>query len=395
MLAPGSLVIDLIFDAKAELEPTAVLDALGGPEIAESRQLVDPDMQDPRWELELTPSMPFRRRGERRLLLIDPTDAPIHDNPNENSVAEIDFRPEKTRLLAMCEALDVRSARIFGLGMWGSAVIAAKSAQDLRGLCLITWALDPSMDVSGRRRETPLARPEFEEKLAAYDKRLEELDEKQILENIGPAKFERHGDYLVLDVLDGKGYWDLIKSLEMEAAIAAVERFSVLPGAPQGAPQQSEPEPAADEAPASDDVSDETPVPPLAVAELAGRLLLLFPPDRFDRDVAAALGKKDWGSVIGRADPIGGRERDTLHVSGGDFVAPLEFLSEVFIEGTPLSRSVFDELAIKQADGTRTLEVHCPRFGQVVLIDMADQGRFISSAAMGDALQATIRGHYG
>jgi hypothetical protein len=80
----------------------------------------------------------------------------------------------------------------------------------------------------------------------------------------------------------------------------------------------------------------------------------------------------------------------------------------VFVEGTPLSRPVFEQLSTKQDDGTRTLEVHCPRFGQVVLIDMtnnkdmssktadtANKPRFISSAVNGGAaLQEAIRGHY-
>ena len=177
MLQADSLVIDLIFEANAELEPAAVLEALGGEEVAVGRQLVDPDMQDPRWELELSPSMPFRQRGERRLMIIDGAAGPtIHDT---------DLRDEKERMIAMCEALDVRAARIFALGNWGNAAICAKSARDLRALCLIAWALDPRIDAEGRQRATPLERPEFEEKLLTYEKRLEELDEKQILANVG------------------------------------------------------------------------------------------------------------------------------------------------------------------------------------------------------------------
>ena len=44
----------------------ALVAALGGPEVATNRKILDPDMQDPRFEMELSPSFPFRRRGERR-----------------------------------------------------------------------------------------------------------------------------------------------------------------------------------------------------------------------------------------------------------------------------------------------------------------------------------------
>ena len=174
----------------------------------------------------------------------------------------------------------------------------------------------------------------------------------------------------------------------MEIAVAAFDRFSVIPGAPQG-PRPAEPEKPGP-APAPEPTG-----PALGVGELAGRILLLFPLERFDLDVAAAMGKKDWESVVNRADPLGGEARDELFRTGGEFVAPVEFLSEVFVEGTPLSRPVFDKLAIDHGDGTRTLDVHCPRFGQVVLIDIPGGGRYISSAvAGGSELQQAIRSHY-
>ncbi len=398
MLAIDSLVIDLIFTANAEIDPRAVLDALGGEEIASARQIVDPDMQDPRWELELTPSMPFRRRDERRLLIIDSSMAPLRADPRENSVAEIDFRPEKERLLKLCESLNVRAARLMGLGVWGSAVIATRNAVDLRALCLISWALDPSTDMQGRRRANPLGREEFEEKLMAYEKRLEELDEKQILENLGPAKLERRGDFMVVDVLDGKGHWDLIHSLEMEAAIGATHRFSVIVGAPQGksasSPQSEKPKPTAKPA-ASQAAPAGAPVkPPLRVIEHQGEMVIVFPRDRFDLEIAAAIGKKDWEAVIKSGDLLTGEQRDTLHEKGGGFIAPLEFLSEVFVDGTPLTRSVFEAKSMRQGDDSQTLDVHCPRFGQVHLIAFKDRSRFISSVAIDSSIKETIRESY-
>ena len=161
MLPPDSLVIDLIFRAGAELDPENLVLAMGGNEVAESRKLLDPDMVDPRFELTMSPSMPFRRRGERRLLLIDDSVAPLRPDIEKDPVCSVDLRPEKERLLALCDAADVRLGRISGFSVWGDAVWVARSATDLRGVCLISWALDPTMDVSGKRRGSQLTQAEF------------------------------------------------------------------------------------------------------------------------------------------------------------------------------------------------------------------------------------------
>lgn len=387
MLALDSLVLDLIFEADATLDQEVLIEALG--DLAQTRQILDPDMQDPRFELELSPSMPFRGRGQRRLLLIDPSVAPMRPDPRTDPVYAVDLRPEKERMIELCTALGLRAARLNGLGMWGDAALAAKSARDLRGLALIAWVLDPTVDVSGQVRANRLSPAEFEEKLMAYDKRLEELDEKQILADLGGARLERRGDYLVLDVLDGKGHWDLRNSLAMEKALAAIDRFSMIPGAPQGEVPREEPEPEP-EPPAPEPAG-----PELGVSEIDGRLLLVFPRERFDLNIAAAMGKRDWDAVVRRADPLGGAQRDALYSEGAFFVAPLEFLSEVFVDGKPLSRPAFEASATALDGGVRTLPVHCPRFGQVLLLDMPGTGRFISSAVdHGAALPDVIRGHF-
>jgi len=66
-----SLVTDLIFQSTAALDQKALIEGLGGQETLEGKQLLDVDRLDPRAEMELSPSMPFRRRGERRLMIID------------------------------------------------------------------------------------------------------------------------------------------------------------------------------------------------------------------------------------------------------------------------------------------------------------------------------------
>lgn len=379
-----ALVLDLIFPAGATIEPQALVTALGGEEIVASRQILDPDMQDPRFELEVSPSIPFRRRGERRLMVIDDSVSLLGDDPRAEPITTTDLRPEKDRLIASCQATGARLGRIMALGVWGSAVLVARTARDLRAISLISWALDPSMDLTGRRRATPLSQAEHEEKILAFDKRLDELSEADILASTGPATMVRAGDYIVLDVLEADGTWDVRKSLMMEMALAALDRFAHIVGAPASAPPENrapaapEPKPAPSPAPPQAEPPPAADVPKLAAGHINGRVVLLFPRARFDLDVAAAMGVNNWEAVLAAGD-LSGAERDQVFSEGAGFIAPLEFLSEVFFEGKPLSRVDFDGHARAINDSARALEVHCPRYGSAVLLDVPGRGRFISS----------------
>src|SRR5665647_166266 len=175
-----SLVIDLMFQGSAAIDQKALIDGLGGQESLESKQLLDVDRLDPRAEMELSPSMPFRRRGERRLMIIDDKAVTPREDPQTDPLITTDLRPFKEQLIATCQALPIRLGRLFVLGSWGDAVLVARSMRDLRGICLLPYALDPQVDIDGKRRGTPLSQKEFEAKILAYEKRLEELDDDQI-----------------------------------------------------------------------------------------------------------------------------------------------------------------------------------------------------------------------
>jgi len=380
MLSLDSLVIDLIFEKGAELDPDAMVEALGGAELAQSLQILDPDMQDPRFELELCPSMPFRRRGERRLLIIDGSVAPMRKDPRTDPIVELDLREEKERLIALCAAAPVRLGRLNALGSWGDAVLVARNAVDLRAISLLGWMLDPTVDAEGRRRTGRLSQQEMEHKLAVYDKRLEERNEATVLAELGGASLERRDKLLVLSVLEADGTWDLRRSLKMEAALAAVESFSMIPGAPVAGQAATETEAEAEaEAEAETEAETGAQGPGLGTAEVDGNLVLVFPKERFDLDVAAALGRKDFDRILRRTDKLSGQQRDQLYHDGAGFIAPIEFLSEVFVDGKPLSRPQFDEQAATGDGGVRSLDVHCPRFGPVLLLDVPDRGRFIAA----------------
>jgi hypothetical protein len=384
-----SLVTDLIFQASAAIDQKTLIDGLGGQEALESKQLLDVDRLDPRAEMELSPSMPFRRRGERRLMMLDDQATTPREDPQNDPLIKSDLRPAKEALIKMAQTLPVRLGRLFVLGSWGDAVLVARSARDLRGIALLPWALDPQVDVDGKRRATPLSQKEFETKILAYEKRLEELDEQQILAGLTGVSFERRGDLLVVDVLEPDGTWDQRKSMLLEAQLAAVDRFSMIPGAPAAPvapktpakPNGDAAKPAAKTAPTPPPpapVKEEPKGPPITTKEEGGAVILIFPQERFDLDVAAALGKRDWDFVVRRSDNLSGSMRDKIQRDGAHWIAPIEFLSEVFIDGKPLTKPAFERDAAN-ADGVKSLDVHFPRFGAVKLLEITGKGRFVTS----------------
>ena len=226
--------------------------------------------------------------------------------------------------------------------------------------------------------------------------------------------FERRGDVLVVDVLEPDGTWDQRKSMLMEQQLAAVDRFSMIPGAPASPkpserPTRSIRTPASEPAPASAGAKGATGAasagkgggaaaakaapapapepkgPPITAHEIDGAIVLVFPAERFDLDVAAALGKRDWDQIVRTSDNLPGAVRDKLHRDGASWIAPIEFLSEVFIDGKPLTKAEFERTA-RTEDGVRSLEVHFPRFGAVTLLEISGKGRFVTS--LGDVARA-------
>ena len=395
-----SLVIDLMFQASAAIDQKVLIEGLGGQEALESKQLLDVDRLDPRAEMELSPSMPFRRRGERRLMIIDDKTITPREDPQADPLIKADLRFAKEQLIATCQALPIRLGRLFSLGTWGDAVLVARSMRDLRGICLLPYALDPQLDLDGKRRASPLSQKEFEAKILAYEKRLEELDDEQIIAGLSGVTFERRGDLVVVDVLEADGTWDQRKSILMETQLAAMDRFSMIPGAPS-APRPAErptmkmdpqaakavagmPTAAAKTAAAPPVAAAAPPPepkgPPIAAREVDGAVVLVFPAERFDLDVAAALGKLDWDHVVRRSDNMTGAMRDKIQRDGASWIAPIEFLSEVFIDGKPLTKAEFERDATR-AESVKSLEVHLPRFGAVTLLEIAGKGRFVTTVS--------------
>lgn len=397
-LSIDSLVSDLWFQANAAIDQAKLIEGLGGQAALETKQLLDVDRLDPRAEMELSPSMPFRRRGERRLMIIDDKAIVPREDPQADPIIKSDLRAAKEALIATCAALPIRIGRLFSLGTWGDAVLVARSARDLRGVALLPYALDPHVDVDGKRRGTPLSQKEFETKLMAFEKRLDELDEDQIIARLTGVSFERRGELLIVDVLEADGTWDQRKSMLLETQLAAMDRFSLIPGAPQpkdtperapngqsAAPAKAKP--AAPPAPPKEEPKG----PPITTREIDGAVVLVFPAERFDLDVAAALGKRDWDQVVRRSDNLPGAIRDRIHRDGAGWIAPLEFLSEVFVDGKPLTKTDFERDSQK-SEGVKSLDVHFPRFGPVTLLEIAGKGRFVTTVSAVDQAAKLVAG---
>jgi hypothetical protein len=172
----------------------------------------------------------------------------------------------------------------------------------------------------------------------------------------------------------------------MEISMAAIDRFSMIPGA-RSAPKKveeadkkkSRAAAAPTEAPKPEAAPAKNIGPAIRIARVDESLVLIFPPERWDLDVAAALGKKDWESILQGGDDFSGQDKDTIYEHGAEFVAPVEFLSEVFVDGKPLNKAEFERSATRVGNA-QTLEVHFPRYGAVLLFARDDGARFVSSA---------------
>src|SRR3954465_5089102 len=111
-LSIDSLVTDLMFQANAAIDQQKLIEGLGGQETLEGKQLLDVDRLDPRAEMELSPSMPFRRRNERRLMIIDGHVITPRPDPQADSWIKNDLRPAKEALISTCQALPTRLGRL-------------------------------------------------------------------------------------------------------------------------------------------------------------------------------------------------------------------------------------------------------------------------------------------
>jgi hypothetical protein len=286
-------------------------------------------------------------------------------------------------------------------GTWGDAVIVVRSLRDLRAIALLGWALDPTVDLEGRRRAAQLGQREFEMKLATFDKRLDELDDATILSRIPPASIETRGTkespiYVISSLSDRDGSWDIRKSYELERRVGAVDLFSRIPGAKRSIVEGAEeakataPVPAVKEKEAPPPEPPKPAGPPITSVEHDGRVILRIPGDRLDSETVTALGRRAI-DALGPGDKVGRKEREHMEQRGAGFVAPLAFLSEVFLEGKPLDKKRFVEGAVEVAPGVKAFEAHLPRFGAVWVLETEGKRWVTSEIGKPDLVLRTLK----
>ena len=152
MLQLDSIVTDLMFQAPRRSISKTLIEASAARTSLETKQLLDVDRLDPRAEMELSPSMPFRRRGERRLMIIDDRRRRRARIRQADPFIKADLRPFKEALIAMLpEAADAARPPVRARQLGRRGARRAQRARPARHR-LLPWALDPQVDVDGKRR---------------------------------------------------------------------------------------------------------------------------------------------------------------------------------------------------------------------------------------------------
>ncbi len=372
MLSIDSLTLDLVF-LRGKMPQEESLAALVPADEEEPRwQAIDADYQ-PEFEQQISPTAPFRRPEERRILAIDIAGGSLAAEEGAGFCNK-DLRKDKELLLTIAADPAIRFARMGTLGGFADAVLVARSLQDIRAYALLLWVYSPMIDADGRSRSSQLPPTEIKKKAATFEKRIVELSEQDILEGMS-GNFTRHDDLVVVDFLNNEGGYDFRFATEGLLSIAAIDRFSHFAGAPAG-PKREEPKKEVVKekalAPKAEKKS-----PGVVVKTLEDDAWFLFS-DGFTPAVAASMGNRDYDQFL-KGVNLEGRIRDRIYEHGANFAAPIEFLSEVFFDGKPLSKGTFEENAEDSGAG-KSLKVMYPRYGAVtLLIDASDQRWVLSS----------------
>ena len=289
--------------------------------------------------------------------------------------------------------MGARIGRLGAFGTWGDAVIVTRvGARPARRAAPRLGARSASPIVDGRRRGQQLSQREFELKLASFEKRLDELDDAAILARVPPAILEKRGprgpsssSCRCSPTATGAG-----TSARATSSRSASPPSTSSRGIPGASSRSSPPTPSRPprpptrrrrrpRRPSRPSRSARRSAPPRSARASSSS----FPAERLDSDTITALGKRPL-DVLTSKDAVTGKQRDHIHQHGAGFIAPLEFLSEVFIEGKPLDRKRFEAEAQTGADGLRTMEAHLPRFGAVRILETGGK-RWITSETKGDA----------
>ncbi len=189
---------------------------------------------------------------------------------------------------------------------------------------------------------------------------------EQILARLSGVSFERRGELVIVDVLEADGTWDQRKSMLMETQLGAVGQLLDDPGravdgrshrARERLPAAKVPAPPAATAPAAaEPAAKPEPPSPRPHRPSRSRRARRSPSRRSTArscscsrpSASTSTSPPRSASATGTASSAApttcpGAMRDRMHRDGASWIAPLEFLSEVFVDGKPLTKPQFEK----------------------------------------------------
>lgn len=326
----GALYFDLIFPAPPP--QSALTQVLG-----RAAQLFGAIEADDEVEAQV-PRLAMMKPTDRRLILGQAAGQPLIE-------ASPDLRPFLQLLLGL---VDRTGARIGTAGSWGEPGFfgaVAKDRNDLAWLALFGWLDANDVDLTF---QTGIG--------ASKQQKMPELEAKH--KQIVAAKIESQiggmpvGPYFLLDLLGKLGgygqeeYKDWLKKC-----------FSAFRSVTAPPPPKKVEEPP-----------KEAPKVAIRAAELSGKPVLIIPKERFGLSVFEGIAK-GRPEALHKIDQIPSRVQEEIARKRVHFLAQLPSLSELFIDGRPLTKDAAQKLQ-EPVSGSEhlTFIAHMPRFGRVRVI---------------------------
>jgi hypothetical protein len=337
----GALYFDLIFPAPPA--PQALTQVLGRAAQMFGAVEVDEEIEA------MLPRLPMMKPTDRRLILGQVAGPSLIENSPEL----------KTFLQLMLGLIDRTGARVGTVGAWGDPGFfgaASKDRNDLAALALLGWLDADEYDLNFGTTGPKATR---DQKQAEFAAKFKLIVDAKIEAQLGAMPV---GPYFLLDLLGKLGgygqeeYNDWLKKCFVSFKIVAAPPPPKAPEPPPEAPKNA-----------------------IRSVEVAGKTYLIIPKERVSTSLLDDLVKGRLDSFH-KIDALSGKVQELIARKQVPFLAQLEFLSELFLDGKPLNKSAAQSMMQPVSDGYSTFVAHMPRFGRVRVIGRDGAWWFYSDA---------------
>ena len=309
----------------------------------------------------------------------------------------------------IAQLVQPRMAAVGVYGIYAWAMVLVEDIRWLHGLVLLDWLYNPQLDDRGEvlpeGDETPPAQL-LQAKARVFDQLWTPTRSAMLAQRLPPGALQPIDDYLALTLLGAGGQFDprYWQGFSMQVALAEVR--AVAAAAPGADPRQrAAPAPPPPEEPKAAAEPDDG-LTPLAralrdaerraaepeVVEVVGEVesdeapsgpavrwasgsrgqLLIVPEERVDPRLLKRL-RESGTEGLDRSERPSPEALQDWRATGAHFIAEVSFLSRLFLDGTPLHRTVFDAAGVEQ-DGLVSLECQLPRVCRVRAVRVPRQG---------------------